>query len=348
MPRPHPIALALAGAALACLIAPAEAVSVKDANHRSESWYRGKEARRLADTILLYQRENGGWPKNIDYDRKIGSEERAEIEAEKPKNDTTFDNGATWQEIRFLSGMFAVTGDDDCRRAALWGIDFVLEAQYKSGGFPQCYPFPSGYQKHITFNDNAMVGVLALLRDVSVPTGRFTFVPEKVRERAGKAVDQGIRCILKCQVKVDGELTAWGQQHDRDTYEPMPARGFEPASLCAMESADILEFLLKIKDPPGEVKRSIRAAAKWLDGPAKIIGRRYDKKSAKLKKDRRAGPLWARLYEIGSNKPIYGDHDKKIHYDIAEISDERRNGYSWLGTWGEEALEKYREWERRN
>ncbi len=40
-------------------------------------------------------------------------------------------------------------------------------------------------------------------------------------------------------------------------------------------------------------------------------------------------PVWARLYEIGTNRPVFGDRDGKVHYDVKEISEERRRGYAW-------------------
>jgi len=40
------------------------------------------------------------------------------------------------------------------------------------------------------------------------------------------------------------------------------------------------------------------------------------------------------MYELGTNRPIYGDRDKKIHYSLEEISEERRKGYSWEGEYG--------------
>jgi hypothetical protein len=43
---------------------------------------------------------------------------------------------------------------------------------------------------------------------------------------------------------------------------------------------------------------------------------------------------WARYYELGTNKPIYGDRDGRVHYTLAEISAERQRGYSWLGSYG--------------
>ena len=44
--------------------------------------------------------------------------------------------------------------------------------------------------------------------------------------------------------------------------------------------------------------------------------------------------LWARFYAPGTNVPIYGDRDGLIHYTLEEISEERRRGYSWQGSYG--------------
>jgi len=57
-----------------------------------------------------------------------------------------------------------------------------------------------------------------------------------------------------------------------------------------------------------------------------------------------AGPIWSRYYEIGSNRPIFGDRDKSIHDDVNEISLERRNGYSWYNAGPKAALDRFVEW----
>jgi PelA/Pel-15E family pectate lyase len=59
-----------------------------------------------------------------------------------------------------------------------------------------------------------------------------------------------------------------------------------------------------------------------------------------------AGPLWARYYEIGSNRRLFGDRDKSIHDDVNGISPERRNGYGWYSTGPVRALERYAQWTR--
>jgi PelA/Pel-15E family pectate lyase len=57
-----------------------------------------------------------------------------------------------------------------------------------------------------------------------------------------------------------------------------------------------------------------------------------------------SGPLWARFYEIGSDRPIFGDRDKTIHDTVSEISKERRNGYSWFNDTPKRALDHYARW----
>ena len=63
-----------------------------------------------------------------------------------------------------------------------------------------------------------------------------------------------------------------------------------------------------------------------------------------LLKDPEAGPLWPRYSAIGSDQPLFGDRDKSIHTDVAEISRERRNGYAWFNDGPARALAIYAKW----
>jgi PelA/Pel-15E family pectate lyase len=45
--------------------------------------------------------------------------------------------------------------------------------------------------------------------------------------------------------------------------------------------------------------------------------------------DPKGGPIWARFYEIGSNRPIFVGRDGVVKYSVAEIEHERRTGYNW-------------------
>ena len=57
-----------------------------------------------------------------------------------------------------------------------------------------------------------------------------------------------------------------------------------------------------------------------------------------------ADPIWARYYELKTDRPLFGDRDKSIHDDLNEISAERRNGYSWFNNAPQRALDRYATW----
>ena len=48
------------------------------------------------------------------------------------------------------------------------------------------------------------------------------------------------------------------------------------------------------------------------------------------------GPHWARLYEVETNRPIYGDRQDghRIFYHIDDISERERTSYGWQGRYG--------------
>ena len=131
-----------------------------------------------AENILLHQRNNGGWPKNYDWERELTDGEKKNLRAKKKKNDTTFDNGATHTEVRYLAKAFLKSGDPRYREAALKGIEFMLAGQYANGGWPQRFPKPSGYSAHITFNDGAMIGVMSVLRDIHDNEKAYSFASD--------------------------------------------------------------------------------------------------------------------------------------------------------------------------
>ena len=58
-----------------------------------------------------------------------------------------------------------------------------------------------------------------------------------------------------------------------------------------------------------------------------------------------AGPTWSRFYQIGTDKPIFGDRDKTIHDNVNDLSRERRNGYAWFNKDGSAMLAEYQKWE---
>ncbi len=305
-----------------------------DLSRRTDAWFRSDEGRRAMDCILSWQTDYGDWPKNMDTSIKPYS-------AEQTKPLGTFDNGATTGELRTLARAFAIMGDTRFKKAYLKGFDHILNAQYPNGGWPQYYPLRKGYYSHITFNDHCMIRLLEFLRDAM--ESRQDGLLDKTRtESAKRAIDRGIDCILRCQVVVKGKRTVWCAQHDAITLAPAGGRKYELASLSGSESAGILKFLISLEKPSPEVIRSVKAGVDWFEA-AKIQGIRIEKIDGdrQVIRDESAPPVWARFYEIETNRPFFCDRDGIRKYSLNEIGSERRNGYAWYGDWGKGVAEAY-------
>jgi PelA/Pel-15E family pectate lyase len=168
-------------------------------------------------------------------------------------------------------------------------------------------------------------------------------VPAELRTRAGAAVVRGVGFVVSSQVVVNGRRTAWGQQHDPIALRPVRARSYEPASLSGKESAAITDFLLRLPTPWPPVVDAVHSAAEWLRTVA-VTGYAYDYRTGLQKADS-GGPIWARMYEIGTNRPIFSNRDGVILYDWNQLTD-RREGYAWYGIEPRNVLRRYDRWVR--
>jgi len=255
---------------------------------------------------------------------------RASLLRDQKNTDSTIDNGATYTQLSFLARVVTARPQEQHRESFLRGLDYLLQAQYPNGGWPQFYPDLSGYYKHITYNDDAMIGVMKLLRDIADAKPAYTFVDRERRDRAASAVEKGIECILKTQVMVSGKRTVWCAQHDEVTLAPAAARTFEVVSLSGGESVEIVRFLMSIKDPSPATIDAIESAITWFE-QSQLKGIKWIENGTDrvVVQDPNAGPIWARFYEIGTNRPIFAGRDGIVKYSVAEIEHERRTGYNW-------------------
>ena len=110
-----------------------------------------------------------------------------------------------------------------------------------------------------------------------------------------------------------------------------------------------------------EIVRVFGAAVAWLR-QVQLSGIRVEKVSATKQeflrhtadfdkvvvRDSRARPIWARHYEIGTNRPIFAGRDGVKKYALAEIERERRTGTAWYGNWPQKLIEQeYPEWRKK-
>lgn len=302
-----------------------------------DEWFGSDEAFRVAENVLLYQRDVGGWLKNTSMHRVLTEDQKEDLrELKSSTDDVTTDNGATYTEMIFLSRMYKETKQNSYKKAFLRGLDYMLDAQYENGGWPQFYPLRKGYYTHITFNDNSMVNIMKVMKGIAEGSDMFSIVvDEKTRLKASKAYKKGIEIILKTQYKQNGTLTVWCAQHDEITLEPAQARSYELPSLSGSESTDIVLLLMGIDQPSKEVVNAIQSAVTWFD-KAKISGIRVEryttedgKRDRRVVEDENAPYMWGRFCGLSDNRPFFCSRDGIKKYSLAEISHERRNGYSW-------------------
>lgn len=322
--------------------------------------YPESEYTKIADNILYFQRDNGGWPKNYDMRAILTPGQIKDVVKTKSILHTTFDNATTYTHTYYLAQVYTLTKTKKYKLGCLNGIDFILKAQYSNGGWPQYFPLEKGYSRYITFNDGGYMGIMELLEKIISGDPNFAFLDSKTKSKVSEAYQKGIDCILKMQIVDQGKLTAWCQQHDDVTLLPAWARAFEPPSICNGESAGVVLFLMNIDNPNEKIIQSVQAAVKWFSD-SKIYNTRvetfdapqFESKYMTVTKDNRvvtdptAPPIWTRYYELGTGKPLFCDRDSKYLYSMAEVSRERRVGYAWYTYNPEKVLKKYPEWQKK-
>ncbi len=321
--------------------------------------YEPSQIKEIAENVLLYQRDNGGWPKNYDMRAILTNEQKEIVKRYKSVLYTTYDNCTTYSHIKYLAKTWQIVKDEKYKDGALRGIDFVLSSQYANGGWPQYFPLEKKYSSHITFNDDAMTGIMKMFKDIMDGKPYYSFVDSERRQKAKAAFDKGLECLLKCQIKENGKLTGWCQQHDENDLSPAKARAYELPSICNREGTMVVLFLMSIDNPSKEVIDSVQSAVKWFDD-SKIVGIRVEefntppfqtplrllKTDRKVVQDKNAPPIWARFYELQTHKPLFSNRKSERLYSMAEVDRERR-AYGWYTYDPQKALDEYPTWQKK-
>ncbi len=305
-------------------------------------------ARAVAEALAIGQLGSGGWHYSIDMARPENNRDglldykgRAfqKNQPGKPINPhytiaSTYDDNTTQGVIRFLLACVAATKPSDAPRdrairatldRALAGL---LRAQYANGAWPQRFDgkphdpaahasraariprdYPRqwshewDYEHNYTLNDDTQEDCIRTLVEAAKQLGEPRYLA---------AAKRGGEWLVRAQLPEP--QPAWAQQYNA-AMEPAWARAFEPPAIVSNESGSALRSLVLLYRETGDRSylQPIAAAVAWLERSTIAPGR------------------WARLYELGTNRPIYGDIDGRIHYTLEELTPERRNGYGWQG-----------------
>ena len=304
----------------------------------------------IGDNLLAYQNDDGGWPKNIDWLAKLNPDS-VKAGLDERYRQSTFDNRNIFPQIEYLSAVYLQTGQLKYKIGAERGFQYILDCEYSKGGW-------RGWDANVvTFNDDVMTGIMNLLLDVKQQHEHYNWLSVAYQEELLQAYNRGLNVILKSQIVINGVKTAWCQQHDFETYEPVQGRAYEHPSVTARESCDVILFLMRIENPDDSIKNAIISAMNWLE-KVKITGFRYGNFPIEERKyhetkinfdrefvaDSSAKPVWARYYDLKNSKPFLSLRDGKIVYQLSDISFDRRVGYEWYGFWPQKVFEEYPKW----
>ncbi|HSH93402.1 MAG TPA: pectate lyase [Roseimicrobium sp.] len=309
-------------------------------------------AARLAGTALVRgQLESGGWDYLIDFSAEQGMKsyrrsDVGKIDAAllaKRKNVTTFDDDVTQGTLRFLMTLSDTTKgsrlaeDIQIRDAVEYGLKKLMGAQYLNGAWPQRFlglqtevkadprlrasipkDWPKVWSKepyysHYTLNDQSHRQCVLTLLEAHRLFGKPEYLQAAIR---------GGDFLLLAQLP--SPQSGWAQQYNH-RMEPAWARAFEPPALSSGESVGAIRTLVDLFVETGEERfmKVVPRGLEWLEKSSIGTNR------------------WSRFYELGSNRPLYGDRDGKVHYTLAELSDERRTGYGWEGDFGVASVKTY-------
>lgn len=223
------------------------------------------------------------------------------------------------------------------------------------------------YITNINFNDDAIVNIMTILKEIYEGHPLWKPLTDKKQQQTAKRLFfKGVECILNCQIDGryeqyvlhetasgrvlgdrrvgDAPLAVWCAQHDPVTLEPAQARAYEFPSYSGSESVGILELLMQIEpqEIPAEypamwerIVRSVEAGVKWFDThripdldyvPIIKEGEWVDRITVPKEGAR---DLWARFYELTTDRPIFGMYDFVRLYSLDGVTPNRRIGYGW-------------------
>ena len=271
-----------------------------DAYHATgdEFYYRAAEV--VARALVAAQLPSGGW--NYVHDT-AGPEAEEEWYATYGANawrmeefqhyigNGTFDDAGTSEVSQFLLRLYLEKRDETWRAPLDKAIQFVLDAQYPNGGWPQRYPFVDDaldglddYTRHITFNDAVAGENLEFLIFVYQTLDRPDLLDP---------IRRGMDIYLETQQPMP--QPGWGLQHYAHDLTPAPARSIEPRAFATHTTAANIQSLIGFYRLTGDRKYLARIpeAIDWLESVAAP------------ERIRPAGRTHPTFIQMGNGRPLY-------------------------------------------
>ncbi len=270
--------------------------------------------RKVADALLAVQDEDNG---GFFYDGRRHGEDGAGYQPHprNPNRANVLDDNVMQGCIDFLLDFYNATAEPKYLAAVNKGLRCLVDTEKANGGWPQCSNYPSySYQSRITLNDGAMMDTVDLLIKASRMFPARTDLPAMIVRAGG--------FLVRAQGNGGSpSQQGWAQQYDENSEMPCWGRNFEPPSLSSSDGTkSAIEMLTSIYVYTGDPAylAPIPAAIAWLNNS------RVNYTDGGITKEG-----WARLYELGTNIPIFGLADGGPYRSPEYAYSPEREGYSW-------------------
>jgi len=286
-------------------------------------------AKRAANVLIYGQHPAGGWHYLIDFDmtgivewyRTTASQYINGMEEHRHFwGNCTYDDDVTQSATRFLLHLYMETLDPAYRTPLLKALDFMLESQYPSGGWPQRYPLKydyahdglPDYSSNYTMNDGAMKNTIYTLIEAYEKLGDEAYLD---------AAKRGVDFIIMIQGP-EGQA-AWAEQYYMD-LKPAWARTHEPPGIMPRVTIECIRTLERMYLMTGDRRylAPIPGALKWF-------------RDSTLRKEPDGRSFMARFYTPGDNLPIHkhwtGEYNEEGYETFYYNQDPTGNTGSWAG-----------------
>jgi PelA/Pel-15E family pectate lyase len=216
-----------------------------------------------ARALVWGQMECGGWNYLIDFAPESLKTWYREIsihtlydEFMHFNGNATFDDSATRDPTLLLLRLYDLTLDPAWLGPLHKALDFIMEAQFPNGAWPQRFPLiGTGYDTYYTYNDGVIVGNIGVMAQAYK-----TLCNPKYLDAARRGAD----FIVLSQH--EGPQYGWGQQLSYD-LRPAKARDYEPASLSVSDTMENLRCLMDMYELTGDRRylEPVPRTLEWLD-----------------------------------------------------------------------------------
>lgn len=293
-------------------------------------------AKQVADALVWGQHPAGGWHYMFDFDM-TGIREWYDEVASKCwgweeyyhyYGNCTFDDEGTYAPAQFLLDLYCETLDPAYRDPLIKALDFVVEAQYPNGGWPQRYPlmydYPHGghddYTHYYTYNDGVAANNIKLLFDAWEKLGIKAY-----RDAAISGMDFYIVSQLPYP------QSGWAQQYTMD-MRPGWARTYEPAALSVHRTITNINDLMRFYTMTGYRRYldPIPNAIDWLERSA-------------ITNDPSLNYTHAGFYEFGTDKPLYYHFEGTDPENHRSVVNHEREGAWWYRKSARPDIEGFRD-----